>query len=296
LVGVLPERSDGEYFGLVTIAKSRAEARRREEVAEFSVIPVVERRAWPLSASISFIAERYAQRYAERFPEEAKAPPERLTVAAPLAAPPGLSAETWGSLVHAVLEARFALRQGSLRLSPGLEDALASGLGSQAAIRSAIEAATRLAQVFVDSELGRRAQASRERYVELKVAIALHTEEPIRADGSRGSPRRAMGSIDLAFAEADRIVVVDYKTDASIATGAHDLQVAAYGRAASEIFRRPAESWVFYLYGGGRALLVNEDGSAPSLEDAPGPEPSLSRGFGPPLEPPTDEDKASFNR
>ena len=66
-------------------------------------------------------------------------------------------------------------------------------------------------------------------------------------------------------------MIVDYKTDAQIATGSHDLQVATYKRSASEIFGFPAEAWVFYLYGGGKAILVDQDGSAPALEAAPEP-------------------------
>jgi hypothetical protein len=95
-----------------------------------------------------------------------------------------------------------------------------------------------------------------------------------------GATARARGSIDLAFLEAGKIVVVDYKTDSSIEAGLHDLQVAAYKRAASEIFGLPAEAWVFYLYGGGRALLVDADGSTPRLEDAPDPESCPAPRFG----------------
>lgn len=186
--------------------------------------------------------------------------------------------------------------------------------------------AVRLAEVFFGSNLGRRALAATERYVEMKVAIAMRSDAIERAPGKSGaigneqsigreptiggqneldfggpapvrgqsragseSPTqgqsragsRARGTIDLAFVEDGRVVVVDYKTDSMIATGEHDLQVAAYKRAASEIFGLPAEAWVFYLYGGGRAIRVDADGRAPRLEDAPeappSPEPSFSR-------------------
>jgi hypothetical protein len=76
------------------------------------------------------------------------------------------------------------------------------------------------------------------------------------------------------------VVVVDYKTDSAIGAGKHDLQLAAYRRAAAEIFGLPAEAWVFYLYGGGRAVAVDEDGRAPRLEEAPEGDPDNAELFG----------------
>jgi ATP-dependent exoDNAse (exonuclease V) beta subunit len=115
----------------------------------------------------------------------------------------------------------------------------------------------------------------------MKVAISVGASSTA-APPSTAAPavsRRARGSIDLAFVEGRRIVIVDYKTDSGLVPGEHDLQIAAYKRAASEIFGLPAEAWVFYLYGGGKAFIVDAEGSAPRLEDAPDPEPTLPRGF-----------------
>jgi ATP-dependent helicase/nuclease subunit A len=274
LVGFLPERSDREYFALVAGAKRRGDA-----AIDFSAIPSVERPTWPRSASVSSIAERYAERYAE----EPLATQESLEISPEIAAPHGLTSDIWGTLVHAILESRLKLREGEFRLSPALEDALESSLGGGGAVREAMSKAERLAEVFLESELGHRALGSSERYVEMKIAIGLRADPPERSKASSAALERARGSIDLAFVEAERVVVVDYKTDSAIAPGLHDLQVAAYKRAASEIFGRPAEAWIFYLYGGGRALLVDEDGSAPRLEDAPDPRPNLAPIFGNPL-------------
>jgi ATP-dependent helicase/nuclease subunit A len=259
LAGVISERSDAEYFALVAGAR-----RGGEGAADFSAIPVVEHIARPLSASVTSLAGRHAELAAAAGPRAE----ESLEIPAGLAAPQGLAPEAWGSLVHAVLESRLDPRRARLTLKPALEDALESGLGGAAAVQAAVDRAGRLADVFLASDLGRRALASQERHAELEIAIGLDS-----------GTRRARGSVDLAFVEGDRVVVVDYKTDQAVATGAHDIQVAAYKRAASEIFGLPAEAWVFYLYGGGRAIPVDADGTAPRLEDVPVPSPGQTQGF-----------------
>jgi ATP-dependent helicase/nuclease subunit A len=271
LVGLIPERSDHEYFALVRGAKRRGASAGDFSAAAIATIPLVDRRAWQLSASVSSFSARF----------EKSTPPlgENLEIRSELAAPEGLDADIWGTLVHAVLESRLKPRAGGLRLSPGLETALESALDGKAQ-KEAMQRASRLAEVFLDSELGRRALAAKERYVELKIAIGLRVENSTSAETPRCAARRARGSIDLAFVEGDKVVVVDYKTDASITAGAHDFQVAAYKGAGAKIFGLRAEAWVFYLYGGGRAVLVDEDGSAPRLEDAPDPEPNSARCFG----------------
>ena len=261
LAGLIPERSDREYLALVAGAKSRGD---RDQSPEPPAYALIERRAWPLSVSVSSLAALHAA--------QSPAPAQSLEVALELAAPRGLSPETWGSLVHAVLEKRLAADKREL--SPALHDALEEGLGAEGSIRGAILRAEALAEVFLRSTLGIRALAARERLVELKVAIGL------AAEGGPGRARLARGSIDLAFLEEDRVIVVDYKTDSAMSAGGHDLQVAAYKRAAAEIFGLPAEAWVFYLYGGGKAILVDEEGLAPRLEEAPQAAPNMAASFG----------------
>jgi len=264
-VALIPERNDIEYFALVAKAKSGAAAE-----IDFSAIPIVERHARPGSSSVTAIAARYA---ATRKPS----PRDReLKIAAELAPPSGLPAIPWGSLVHAVLESRLGPRplepggaeDSEIRLPPKLRETLEEALGGEGPARDAIVRASRLAQVFLSSELGQRALASGERYVELDVAIGLEYAVSTNARPSANAPRYARGIVDLAFAEADRIVVVDYKTDGAVASGEHDVRVAAYGRAVAAIFAKPVELWVFYLYGGGIALKLDANGEVPSLEDA----------------------------
>lgn len=265
LVGLIPERGDLEYYRLVEAAASPlagAAPARGAGAAPSMPPPVPERRAGPVASTVTAAAELLARRDAGEAAggPAREAPREGAPLEMPpaLAPPPGLPSDAWGSLVHAVLEARLAPRPREPRIPAKLRETLEEG--GEAAARGAIERATRLAEVFLGSELGRRALASKERYVELKVALGLDRSVAPNA------PRYLRGSIDLAFAEEGGMVIVDYKTDASMLAGRHDPQVAAYKAAAEAIFGRRTEAWVFYLYGGGMALGVDEEGSAPGLE------------------------------
>ena len=258
LVGRIPERGDLEYFCLVEAAASPHAGRERGGAAALTMPPLVkERRVSPVSSTVTAAAELYARRDAMEGDRDEG--PEALSIAPDLAAPRGLSHETWGSLVHALLEARLAMTPKEPRLPAKLRTDIEEATGGEEASREAIGRAARLAEVFLGSELGRRALASPERYVELPVAIGPG------GTVASNALRYLKGSIDLAFAEGEAMVVVDYKTDQAIEAGRHDLQVAAYGRAAEAIFGRRAETWVFYLYGGGIALPATEGGGIPLI-------------------------------
>ena len=170
-----------------------------------------------------------------------------------LAPPPGLQPSTWGSLVHEILESRLAPSGTAGRPvpSPELRDRLEGELGSSAAADRAVAGARDLAEVFLRSELGSRARAAKERSVELGIAVALEPE-PL-------SPRWARGVIDLAFIEEARVVVVDYQTDAAMLPKGHAVQLGIYAKAAESVFGKKAEAWIFYLYGGGRAVRLERD-------------------------------------
>ena len=244
LVGLIPERSDIEYFALVGGAR-RSPGDERATLRAAAAIPAFERRAVSANVSVTDIAEGAAATAPGM--EGGKA----LDVDPALAPPASLPPTAWGELVHEALESRQAPAGGRDRPFPSaaLRDRLEDALGSAAAATKAVARAEALAEVFARSELGARAAASREKAVELEVAIAL--------DPAPLSPRWARGVIDLAFVEADRVVVVDYKTDVTIRPAGHAAQLGAYARAAEAIFGKPAEAWVFYLYGGGRAIRLD---------------------------------------
>jgi ATP-dependent helicase/nuclease subunit A len=258
LVGKIPLRSDLEYFALVSGSRKGS-----PPAIDLSGLVPIERRARPASMPVTAIAALY---------EEALGPEDRggyeLEVDPLLAKPEALASEAWGSLVHAALEEALGPGKLAARSLDALRDELEERLASAEAAEEAVGRARKLARVFLGSELGRRALASKERRVELGIVVPASGGAVAPNAPGRPCPRYARGSIDLAFIEPGRVVVVDYKTDSRYEGRAHELQVAAYKRAASEIFGLPAEAWVFYLYGGGKAVEVDEDGQAPSLEGA----------------------------
>jgi ATP-dependent exoDNAse (exonuclease V) beta subunit len=259
LVGAIPERSDFEYFALVSGSRGK-----KPPAIDFSSIPRVEgRKAEQPSVPITVLAAAYEERNP---PDAARAP--KLAEDPLLSRPEGIESDAWGSLVHAELEAALGQGPGASRSLEAILGRLEDRLASASAAESAASRAKALAAVFLGSELGKRALAARERRVELKIAIALESDASPGASPRSPRPRYARGSIDLAFVEGGKVVIVDYKTDAVMAEDAHELQVAAYERAAADIFGLPAEAWIFYLYGGGRAVRVDADGRSPRLEEA----------------------------
>jgi ATP-dependent helicase/nuclease subunit A len=75
-----------------------------------------------------------------------------------------------------------------------------------------------------------------------------------------------MGQIDLLFMAENEVVVVDFKTDRIENPADHYGQLAAYYRAAGDIFGKPASVWLFYLRSGS-AVNVTHEIDRLSLED-----------------------------
>jgi ATP-dependent exoDNAse (exonuclease V) beta subunit len=119
--------------------------------------------------------------------------------------------------------------------------------------------ALRLAQVFRDSPLGRRAaKATR---IEREFDFLMSVEELV-----------IRGQVDLWFEEGGELVIVDYKTDAVTAVEAHQrardyaLQLRLYAQAVERIAgRAPDRAWLHFL----RPNVAIEVDLTPSLLDAP---------------------------
>ncbi len=262
--GLIPERSEKDYESLLRRSRGRG------LVAPPRDAPLVERRAAPQQLPVSQLSAAYDAEISAGGPagHESECAALRLETAPALLPPEGLSPGTWGSLVHRMLERalrpkdqRTAHADDEPELPPSLAAELEAALPSPAARDEALSHAHALSRVFLDSPLGRRALAAPERLVEWPIALRYSL---------CGETRIARATIDLVIIEADRAIIVDYKTDAEFVPGRHHMQLGAYRRAAAAILSRPVEARLFYLYGGGREVLVDEN--APGLEAAPIPE------------------------
>jgi ATP-dependent helicase/nuclease subunit A len=258
MVGLIPERSDLEYYRLVAGAKGAAQTLDAQKLESLlRGVQYVERRAVPAFIPVTTASESTSaiQRQAptDSYNIVTSIPNiEQLSIDKELEPPASLEPRLWGTVVHEILEARLSPVGGAAVKSPRASTltALIESLGESAA-DSAVARAGRLAEVFLQSDLGRRALAARERFVELELALALRP--------TPRSPRYLRGVIDLAFMEGGRVVIVDYKTEPYIHAQDHTFQLSAYAHAASALFKLPAEAYIFYLYGGGRSVHVGDD-------------------------------------
>lgn len=97
------------------------------------------------------------------------------------------------------------------------------------------EEAQRLVDVFLSSDLGKRAAAAERSEHEWDFIVDIH-----------GTLVR--GTIDLWFEDAGEIVVVDYKTDTALRPETYAPQLALYALAIERAFgKRPAEAWLHFL-------------------------------------------------
>jgi CRISPR/Cas system-associated exonuclease Cas4 (RecB family) len=97
------------------------------------------------------------------------------------------------------------------------------------------EEAQRLAYVFLESDLGKRAAAAGRSEREWEFIVDIH-----------GTLVR--GTIDLWFEENDEIVIVDYKTDTRERSEAYAPQLALYGLALERACgNHPSKAWLHFL-------------------------------------------------
>ncbi|MDR3356268.1 MAG: UvrD-helicase domain-containing protein [Spirochaetaceae bacterium] len=136
-----------------------------------------------------------------------------------------LTPAEFGTLVHRVIEERFA--------TGGAESAkLPLGEGE------AEKLAARYAQVFFESEIGKKSLAATFRKTEFPF-LSLYEED--------GRKTYVSGVIDLLFDWKNEIYIVDYKTDRIFAPEKHYKQLAAYSDAAEALFAKKTHAALFYL-------------------------------------------------
>ena len=160
----------------------------------------------------------------------------------------GVSPADFGSLVHAVMEGRL---RGQTRIPSKINSRI-----DEKKIQSLVADAESMADNFLSSELGRRFAAAGRREPEFPVVTSVLVE---------GKPVAIIGQLDLLFVAENEVVVVDFKTDRIENPSDHYGQLAAYYRAAGDIFRKPASVWLFYLRSG-NAVNVTEEIKGLSLE------------------------------
>jgi ATP-dependent helicase/nuclease subunit A len=163
----------------------------------------------------------------------------------------GLEPADFGSLVHAVLEARLNDR------SFLVPQKILSRIDEEKALQKIMAFAEVMAGGFLTSDLGKRLAASSYRESEFPVITSITIE---------GKAIAIMGQIDLLFEEAHELVIVDFKTDKVEKSEDHYGQLAAYYRAAGDIFGKPASVWLFYLRSS-RAVNITDNVKGLSLEE-----------------------------
>jgi ATP-dependent helicase/nuclease subunit A len=167
----------------------------------------------------------------------------------------GLAPGDFGSMVHAVLEGRLK------RLPCEMPQEVRS-FQDEKARQSLITIAESMADSFLASTLGKRwasVHGDRQSFSQSEFSVITAAVVERKAVG-------ISGQIDLLFEEDEEVVVLDFKTDRLENPEDHYGQLAAYYRAAGDIFGKPVSLWLYYLRSD-HAVNVTEEVKALSLEE-----------------------------
>jgi len=167
----------------------------------------------------------------------------------------GLVPADFGSLVHAMLESRLKGLPCEVPLKVRFHP-------DEKASHNLLTLAESMADSFLASALGKRwasAQNNRRNFSQSEFSV-------ITAADVEGKAVAITGQIDLLFEEDDEVVVLDFKTDRVENPEDHYGQLAAYCRAAGDIFGKPVSLWLYYLRSGS-AVNVTEEVRGLSLEE-----------------------------
>jgi len=148
-----------------------------------------------VAAARAAIAERWQKITTATYATRAAKPV--VLPAAPHAARADCDGMRWGSVIHLLLQAAMRAPTGDL-------NAVAISALRAAELDAALaDEAVAAVRGVMKSALWRRAQAARQRLTEVPLSVCLPSEKDMVV----------RGVIDLAFAEDDGWVLVDYKTD-----------------------------------------------------------------------------------
>ena len=163
----------------------------------------------------------------------------------------GLDPADFGTLVHAVLEARL---KAQVCIIP---QKIRSIVDNEKKLEKLLALAEQMAASFIDSELGKRLSASEYHEPEFQFISSVTVN---------GKSIAITGRIDLVFGEKDEVVVVDFKTDRIENPEDHYGQLAVYYQAVKDIFKKPVSAWLFYFQSS-QAINVTKEVQDISLED-----------------------------
>ena len=164
----------------------------------------------------------------------------------------------FGTIAHAFTEAAFT------GLEPKVPPEAVYAL-SETQKKTVFAAAKKMADAFINSDLGQQAQNAvwRKNEYSFKLRVSASAAAQNLTDSENDSAYIILnGQIDLLFESDDGIVtVVDFKTDAHEKPSDYVLQLAAYRRAASVIRNKElsrVKTYVYYLRSGNAADITEQ--------------------------------------
>ena len=175
-----------------------------------------------------------------------------------LQAATGLTAVEYGVMMHSVM-------QHVSLAGPCTADAIAAQVrqleASQILLPGQAQAVdTAGIAAFFASNLGQRLIRSPQVWRELPFSLMLPAEKFFPELNGCGEQIFIQGVIDCLFAEADGLVLVDYKTDraatADELAAKYAVQLSMYSSAVERIFGRPVKEQILYAFGLGQAVSV----------------------------------------
>jgi ATP-dependent helicase/nuclease subunit A len=154
--------------------------------------------------------------------------------------------DDFGTLCHELTDTLLTDPDGRPPFSRDLERKLARL--SQANREQLLASALILARGFIGSARARAAMAARDAADRAVPGALFQLEYGFTwCDGTTAQPIFLNGSIDLVYGDSREITVVDFKTDRVIRPEQHAFQLAVYRDAASDMFKRPARCFIYYL-------------------------------------------------
>jgi ATP-dependent helicase/nuclease subunit A len=153
------------------------------------------------------------------------------------------NAAEFGTIAHACVEA--ALKHTAAFIPPFI-----AGKLDGAAAEKLLEAGEEIARRFLDSPLGKAAQSA----AWAKTEFPFRTlERNVSYEGVNEGGKRDIfinGTIDLVFEKDGMVTIVDFKTDSTENPAEHTAQMAAYYRAAQDLWQKETRVFLYYLRSG----------------------------------------------